>query len=702
MDRLVNPAPAPRLPALRQDLRLHEAAPAKDGSPAWSIQDPVTNRFFRIGWLEFEFLLRWPGDAAQIADDVAATTPLAADKEMVEAFAGFLAHHHLVRPSADSVKKMAQDSNKVGWKQWNWWLHHYLFIRVPLVRPDRLLRKLLPWVRPLCSGPGLLMIALASLLGIVLVARQWDTFTHGVLDMLTPSGIVGFLLALMISKTLHELGHAFVSTHYGVRVAHMGVAFIVLWPMLYTDTSESWRLRSAKQRLAISSAGIAVEVALAGLSTLAWALLDDGLLRQAMLYLATTGWLLSLALNVSPFMRFDGYFILSDLLDYPNLHERAGAMAKASVRRVLLGWDEPDPEPVTPSQRRAMVGFAMFTWLYRLVVFLGIAVAVYLMFFKVLGLFLFAVEVSWFIVRPFWSEVTVWRQRKNEVRPSRRVLFGAVLLGMAGLLIMPWSMDVEAPGVAHPERQQVVYGPFPSQVIALHPAGPVGQGDSLVQLQAPSLLARTTRTEASVQALQRQLSGMVADRQNMDQQQASAGRLQEQLAEASSIRDEEERLRITADFSGLWVDLDPYVRAGSWVGVKNQLGLLVDPTVWVVDAYVEQRHVDRIKVGAKAGFRSRQHWGSQEATVLSIDASRSSKLAHPVLDARHGGTISTHMDGNQAVPAEALYRVRLALAQPLTDPHERPGQVSIEGDRQSLAWRFVQGVVALVVRESGF
>ena len=90
-----------QLPALRQDLRLHEAAPSKDGSPAWSIQDPVTNRFFRIGWLEFEFLLRWPGDAAQIAEDVAATTPLAADKEMVEAFAVFLARHNLVRPSSE-------------------------------------------------------------------------------------------------------------------------------------------------------------------------------------------------------------------------------------------------------------------------------------------------------------------------------------------------------------------------------------------------------------------------------------------------------------------------------------------------------------------------------------------------------------------------------------------------------------------------
>ena len=165
-------AAAPTLPPLREDLRLHEAAAGKDGAPAWSIQDPVTNRFFRIGWLEFECLLRWPGNPEKIAQDIAATTSLAADKELVEDFASFLVQHHLVRPSQDGVDKLAAQASAPGWRHWRWWLHHYLFVRVPLVRPDRWLAKLLPLVRPLCSAPGLVIIGLASLLGIVLVARQ--------------------------------------------------------------------------------------------------------------------------------------------------------------------------------------------------------------------------------------------------------------------------------------------------------------------------------------------------------------------------------------------------------------------------------------------------------------------------------------------------------------------------------------------------
>lgn len=687
---------------LRQDLRLFESGPARDGSPAWAIQDPVLNRFYRIGWLEYECLLRWPGDPAKIAADIAATTPLAVDVQQVQEFAHFLDQHQLLVPSGAGVQRLVQKAREPGWRHWRWWLHHYLFIRVPLIHPERWLARLAHWLDPLFSVPALLMLVLTSLLGMVLVARQWDSFTHSVMDILTPGGIAGFVVALVVSKTLHELGHALVATRLGVRVAHMGVAFLVMWPMLYTDTGESWRLRSHRQRLAISVAGISVEMALAGLATLAWALLDDGALRQAALYLATTGWVLSLALNVSPFMRFDGYFILSDLLDFPNLHERAGAQARTWLRRTLLGLPDAYPENLPKRTRRGLVAFALATWLYRVLVFLGIAWAVYAFFFKALGILLMVVELTWFLAKPVWSELQVWRQRRAQVATMRRWWLWGALLVLMVVLAIPWQTSVTADGVARARRHQQVYAPFAARLLELHPADTVTAGTVLARFESPDLAAREERSLALIGALRRQLDGLMEVSGGLAQERATMQRLQEQMAERDAVRQEMARLHIRAEFDGQWLDLNRMLRPGGWLGTREPVGVLIDPGGWVVDAYVDQRMVGRIEPGARARFVPEGSVRALDAEIISIESTRAQRLLHPMLDTHHGGPIPTVPGDQNATPGEHLFRVRLRLMEAPARQQEARGQVRIEGTASSILGNALKAAASVLVRESGF
>ena len=687
---------------LRQDLQLHESGPSTDGTPSWAIQDPVTNRFYRIGWFEYECLLRWPGDPQQIAADIEANTPLVVDAEQVEDFVSFLDQHQLLLPSAQRRQRMINQAREPGWRHWRWWLHHYLFIRIPLVRPQRFLARLTPWLEPLFSPVALVLLIAASVLGLFLVTRQWDTFTHSVLDILSPSGILGFMLALIVSKSLHELGHAVVATRLGVRVAHMGVAFLVMWPMLYTDTGESWRLRSSRHRLAISIAGVSVEMALAGLATLAWALLDDGTLRQAALYVATTGWVLSLALNASPFMRFDGYFILSDLLDFPNLHERAGAFARIWLRRKVLGFSDAWPEALPVHNRRALVAFAIVTWLYRLLIFLGIAWAVYTFFFKVLGIFLMLVEVTWFIVRPAWSELSLWKKRWPAVATSRRLKIYGLLIALGLALLIPWHFDVDTTGVAHAEHQQFVFAPFPAMLDELQQPGKIRAGETLASFVTPDLVAREAQAQVSADALERRLTGLLDEDNGIDRQMAMTQRLNEKLVEIRGVREEAGRLQIIAEFDGEWRDVSPELRAGVWVGVRDTLGVLVAPDSWVVDAYVEQREVDRISVGASARFLPEGQLQPLAAEVVAIDSTHAQHLVHPMLDSRYGGKFTTHQEGREAAPSETLYRVRLHLLEPPQRQRELRGTVSIEGKARSLLLDAAKHTLASVIRESGF
>ena len=279
-----------------------------------------------------------------------------------------------------------------------------------------------------------------------------------------------------------------------------------------------------------------------------------------------------------------------------------------------------------------------------------------------------------------------------------------VCLGLVVLMLfaIPWSFDITAPGIAHPRFQQNIFSPFPARVVQLHSPGAVKSGTPLALFDAPDLEANTIRTGTVIHALNQRLKGINTGDSGIDQRRATSERLSEQLAEATAIREEEARLRVVADFDGIWLDVDPALRNGSWVSTRNQIGILVDPRRWVVDAYVGQREVERIQLGATARFRPEKRWLSVDAKVIDIDPSLSSKLSHVMLDARHGGPIATEAGDKLATPVDAIYRVRLELAEPLPECRETRGHTTIEGNRYSLLWDGIKRIVAVIIRESGF
>jgi len=693
------------VPALREDLRLHPAAPQRDGSPAWTLHDPVTNRFYLIGWPEFELLSRWalrvPG---RIAAAAALETPLNVDERDVLRLAAFLRMHQLVRVAdAAGVTRLGRIAASRREGPLRWLLHHYLFFRIPLVHPQAFLQRALPWVAFAFAPWFRWLVVGCTLTGLLLAARQWDTFVHTFRDTLSLEGLAGYLVALALAKTLHELGHAFTATRLGVRVAHMGLAFLVLWPMLYTDTSESWKLVDRRDRFRIAAAGMATEFALAGLATLAWSLSDDGALRSALFLLATTSWVLTLGINASPFMRFDGYFLLSDALDLPNLHDRAFALARVRLRRRLLGWTDPDPETFTPATARFLVMFAWFTWVYRLLVFIAIAFAVYHLFFKLLGIVLFAVEIGWFVVRPLTAEFAVWRARRSETLRSRRWWAWGLLGGMFLGLVVPWRSTVHAPGWMHADRQLVVYSPLPARVAALRGEGRVAAGEAIAVLDSPDLRLRAAQYERLADALALQLDQAVGRRDGTERRAVFARQWAEQAEEARARRTELARLELRAPFAGRLTDVDHSVRTGVWVNGEQPLAVLVDDAQWVVDAFADQRDVARLAVGAEARFHpAGDPLGSRRGRVTGIDGTRTQRLPEPLLSAAYGGAIPVLQGGEGRVPRDALYRVRIALDGASNAAAVRGGTVVITGARRSLALDAFEGLAEIFIRESGF
>ena len=699
-----------RLPALREELRLLPAAANHDGSPAWMVQDPVNNRFFRIGWIDFEVLLRWgEGNPGAIVESVTAQTTLSIDESDVHALVTFLEQHNLLRAdSAQAVDRLRQRAKLQQKSVYTWLLHNYLFFRIPLIRPQVGLALILPWVSWLFTRTTAVGVVLASVLGLFLAARQWQVFVSVVVDHMTWSGVLGYAVALVFAKALHEVGHALTATRYGVRVAHMGVALLVMFPMLYTDTSESWKLTRARERLAIASAGIVTELAIAGLATLAWSLTPDGGVRNALFFLATTSWVLTLLVNASPFMRFDGYFILSDVLDFPNLHERSGALARTWLRRTFLGVKDAWPEHLAGQGNAALIAFALATWIYRLVVFLGIALVVYYFFFKILGIFLMLVEVIWFIAKPIWSEVKIWWSRRTEIKTNRIVmtaLLGAVLLAAS---LVPWQTSVKGVGWLHPERQHVVFSPLAGKLTSVGAVGAVKVGQILFTLESPDLQLAQQRASGLAQAKANELLGLTGLLDGEERRAQVTSQQEKFLAEASLYSGEQSRMQLAAPFAGVLSDLDPQLAHGVWVAPRQPLAVLVDPASWTVEAFVAEEDVARVRVGDTA----RIHLGARSLAVLQgrvkeVDSSRTSVLPHSMLDARAGGPLATvaspgDSQRQERSPKDAIYRVRIEVQGIPQGQQMMLASVVIAGQERAWLPSILTRIAAVVVRESGF
>jgi putative peptide zinc metalloprotease protein len=705
------------LPPLREELRLLPAAANHDGSPAWMVHDPIKNRFFRVGWLDFEMLLRWShGSLQAIAKSVSEETTLNIEAEDVGALLHFLEQHNLLQAnSAAAVNRLRQQSAQMKKNPYEWLLHNYLFFRVPLIRPQVWLGAVMPFLKWLFKPvTGLVLIALTAT-GVFLATRQWETFVSTVVEHLTWSGFLGYAVALVFAKTLHEIGHAITATRYGVRVAHMGVAMLVMFPMLYTDTSESWKLTNPRQRLVIASAGIITELAIAGLATLAWTLTSDGALKNGLFFLATTSWLLTVLLNMSPFMRFDGYFILTDLLDFPNLHERSGALARTWLRRTLLGFDEPYSERTPGKGNAFLIAFALGTWIYRLALFLGIAMLVYYFFFKLLGIFLMMVELVWFIARPVWTELRVWHTRKAEMKSNRKLIAWA-LLGVFLLLgLVPWQTSIRGAGWVHPERQQIIYSPLAGKLISLPSLAEqihtVEKGEVLFALESPELRLGAQKATDLASARARELLGL-SGLPNGEEQRAQIQMQQNKfLAEANVYQGEQLRLQVAAPFAGELRDLDPQLARGVWVQPRQPMGVVIDPSSWTVEAYVPEVGVARIRVGDKVrAFMGLRSLRAFEGKVQEVDTARTTILPHMMLDAKTGGPIATLApnadDRHERVPKDAIYRVRITLdGAPFGQPVNQQmmlAHVTISGESRAWLPSVFSRMAAVLVWESGF
>jgi putative peptide zinc metalloprotease protein len=370
------------------------------------------------------------------------------------------------------------------------------------------------------------------------------------------------------------------------------------------------------------------------------------------------------------------------------------------------------PEHLPDSQRRWLILFAWVTWLYRLVVFFGIALLVYHQFFKLLGIFLFAVEIAWFIWRPVAQEFKAWGQRRGRILQSGRSAVSLmVTVALLGLLFVPWPGRISTSAMLHPAQSWPVYAPRGARLDEwpFKEGDRVESGAVIARLHVPDLLTRRQALSARIAQLSEQAATSSFDEQTRTKLLVTEDTLATARAELASVNTELRNYAPRAPFAGTLKNVDPTLQVGQWLGQRERLALLIqDNSPWTVDTWLTEDDVRRIHVGDSARFYPD---GSDSRTlaltVQAVDRDASRVLTRAELSNQAGGHILTREKNGQLIPEAAIYKVTLSLRDgPASlghlSNHSWRGQVTFVAQAEPPATRYLNQLGAVLRREMGF
>ena len=697
-------------PSIREDLQLFEGTPLEDGSPTWLIFDTLTNKYFTIGLNAFRLLNYWNADVdtKTFLKDVKQKGVNLKEEELND-FISFLRVNDLVSHYNSEDTKFLIEKYKNQKKHFILSIiHNYLFFKIPLLKPDTFLDSTLMFAKIIGSKLVRYIVYVLGLIGIYFVIQNWDQFINTFLYFFNWNGFIFYAFSLVLVKAIHEFGHAYVAKNYGCNVNSMGIAFLVFFPFLYTDNTNAWRLRDYSNRLRINFAGISTELHLALLATFFWSILEPGTLKSIAFFIATTSWVSSLLINISPFMRFDGYYVLADFLRVENLQPRAFSLAKWKLRQIIFGLNHEQPEKMNANKINFLIFYAWSTWIYRFFLFIGIAILVYHYTFKVLGIILFVVEIIWFICLPIYREMALWWKMRSDIGLSfnfiRTILFISVLFF---LFFYPWKNYQKIPAILQSENFISIYAPEEAQIKRVH----IKEGDKvqknqlLIELTSPSLNYKINQTIGKLELAELQINNALQSKTNREQLlslRSKKNKLETEILNYNKIKSS---LNIRAPFNAEITFLEKF-KKDQWVNQEDPLLSLVDKDTQTIFAFISEKNIAKIDRTKDLFFIS-SHIDSPKIP-LSIKSISKSPVNNfnlfPIVTSLYSGPIAARENSRSDIISEqAYYLVSMNLVKDITKVDQKMlGSVNIAIYPTSFAERIYKYVYAVLIRELSF
>ncbi len=659
-------------PRLRRHADIHRH---HYGGELWYVlQDHATGRFFRftpivyhvLGLMDGKLTVQelWEKAAERFGDDA----PTQGD--MIRVLSQLHAADVLVCDVPPDTAELFSRYKKNDQSTWKLNLRSPMSLRFPLLDPDRFLSRTLRMVRPLFSLLGattwLVVVAVAG----ILAARHWSGLTENITDrVLAAQNLFIMWLVYPFVKAAHELGHAYAVKRWGGEVHDMGIMLLVLMPVPYVDASAASAFRDKKQRMIVGAAGMMVELFISSLSLFLWLSVEPGIVRTAAYNILLMGSVSTLLFNANPLLRYDGYYILADVLEIPNLAQRSLQYLGYLIKRHLFGLTQLQPPHAGPHERTWLIIFSAASFFYRLFIYAGIIFFISKKFF-IVGVLLGIWACVGMVIVPlvkkihyllFSSELAEKRVRAVATAGG---LSGALLLFIFLVPVPSWTRTEGFVWV--PEEALVRAGTsgFVDRVVAA-PDSPVQKGDLLIECVDPLLKAEVLVQRAQLKALQARYDAEIFT------ERVKAQLTREEMGHArANLSRSEERFRdlmIRSRSDGVIVVPGAEDLPGRFVRQGELIAYILNierPTVRVV---VPQADVDQIRnrtrrVDVRLAERVSE---VLPATVIRTTPGASETLPSTAMGSTGGGVIATDpRDPHGTKTLEKVFTVDVELAKP--------------------------------------
>ena len=649
-------------PRLRSHAQLHRHQ--YRGQTWYVLQDRSNERFHRFSPSAYAFIGLM--DGTRTVQDIweLASTKLGDDAptqpEVVQLLSQLHAADVLQCDIPPDIAELLHRHERTQQKKWQRRVMSIFSWQFPLIDPERFLEIFVPLIRPFFGWGGAVLWLVIVIPALLIGVAHWSDLSENIIDRMTaPQNLVLLWFLFPIIKALHEFGHAFAVKVFGGEVHEMGIMLLVFSPVPYVDASASSAFPSKWQRAVVGAAGMIVELVIASVAMFVWVSVEPGAVRTLAYNAIMVAGISTVVFNGNPLLRFDGYYILADLIEIPNLRQRANTYLGYLCERYLFGREDAQVPHATSGERAWFVGYSVSSFVYRIFVVFAILMFLTDQFF-VLGMF-FAIMTgfTWFLM-PLGKGLSYLFTSPRIRRVRGRALAvstGALAIILVALCLTPVPFRTRAEGVVWiPDEAIVRAGAdgFVQTVVGI-PGSRVSRGDVLVVCYDSVLTTQLTVLEAQLREIEARI------REQIPENIVKAKILEEEKhyieEKLARTKEQVQDLVITAKVDGTLVLPRAEDLPGRFLHRGDVLAHVVDLNTLTVRTIVDQTDIDLIRHSTKTvQVRLAERLASPiDADVKRLVPAASDELPSPALGSEGGGQVP--MDPKDPKGQKAIRKV---------------------------------------------